>query len=217
MAETPVWPAEHDAKIREVAAEMGDNAAIAVLDKLKDILGHAPKMEQYGDIWSPQTMDRLTEAQEDFDLCVSRINDVWQGSAADEFKAWALKYRNSLGDFKGVVEGIREALYGCSKTITDVYKLAIELVATIAAQLVKLTTGILGSIPNPFGVADAIGGLLSAFIQKAGQLIGEGLGKMQEFRTIMSQIDSKVASLAELVPMGHVVAEKGGWEVRPAS
>ena len=217
MAETPVWPSEQDAKIREVAAEMGDNAAIAVLDKLKDILGHAPKMERYGDVWSPDTMDRLTGAQEDFDLCVSHINDMWQGPAADEFKAWALKYRNSLGDFKGVVDGMRKALYDCSKTITEVYKTAINLVAMIAAQLVKLTTGILGSFPNPFGLADVIGGVLGAFIEQAGRIIGDGLSRMQEFRTIMSEIASLVASLAELVPMGHVVAEKGGWEVRPAS
>lgn len=217
MAETPVWPAEQDAKIREVAAEMGDNLTLAVLDKLKDILGHAPKMEQYGNVWSPDTMDRLTEAQEDFDFRVSNINDVWQGPAADEFKGWALKYRTSLNDFKGVVDGMRKALYDCSKTITEVYKTAIELVAMIAKQLVELTTGIIGSFPLPFGVADAVGSVLGAFIEKAGKIIGDGLSRMQEFRTIMSEIDSKVASLAELVPMGHVVAEKGGWEVRPAS
>jgi hypothetical protein len=215
MAETPVWPAEHDAKIREVAAEMGDNAAIDVLDKLKSILGRAPKMEQYGDIWSPETMDCLTEAQVDFDLCVSHINNVWQGPAAEAFNAWASKYRLSLIDFKGVVEGMRKALYDCSKTITEVYKMAINLVATIASQIVKFTTGIIGAIPNVMDVADVLGGLLGAFIEQAGKLIGDGLSRMQEYRTIMSEVDSKVAGLAELVPMGPVVAEKGGWEVRP--
>lgn len=216
MAETPVWPAEHDAKIREVAAELGDNAAIDVLDKLKGILGRAPKMEQYGDIWSPEAMDCLTEAQEDFDLCASNINNVWQGPAAEAFQAWASKYRLSLIDFKGVVEGMRKALYDCSRTITEVYKMAINLVATIASQIVKFTTGILGSIPDVIGIADVIGGVLGTFIEQAGKLIGDGLSRMQEFRTIMSEVESRVAALAELVPMGHMVAEKGNWQVRPA-
>lgn len=216
MAETPVWPAEHDAKIREVAAELGDNAAIEVLDKLKDILGHAPKMEQYGDIWAPETTDHLTEAQVDFDLCVSNINDVWQGPAADEFKAWASKYRLSLIDFKGVVDGMRNALYECSGTIIEVYKMAINLVASVASQIVKFTTGIIGAFPDVIGVADAIGNLLGSFIEQAGKLIGDGLDKLYRFRRIMSEVETKVAGLAELVPMGHVVAEKGSWEVRPA-
>ncbi|MDX8036180.1 hypothetical protein SK803_38800 [Lentzea sp. BCCO 10_0856] len=216
MAETPVWPAEHDAKIREVAAEMGDDLAVEMLDRLKDILGHAPRMEQYGDIWAPEVMDLLANSQEDFNASVAKINDVWQGPAADEFKAWGTKYYNSLADFKGVVEGMRKGLYECSRTITDVYKSAIDLVAMIASQLVKLTTGILGSIPNPFGVANAIGGVLGAFIEKGGQLIGDGLKRLQEFRSIMSEIDSKVASLADLVPTGHMVSETGNWEVRPA-
>ena len=216
MEETPVWPAEHDATIREAAAELGDNAAIDVLDKLKGILGRAPKMEQYGDIWSPETMDCLTGAQEDFDLCVSHINNYWQGPAAQAFNAWAAKYRTSLIDFKGLVENMRRALYACSNTITEIYKMAINLVATIASQIVKFTTGILGSIPDVIGIADVIGGVLGTFIEQAGKLIGEGLDRMQEFRTIMSEVESNVAALAELVPMGPVVAEKGDWEVNPA-
>jgi uncharacterized protein YukE len=214
---TPVWPAEHDQKIRDVAAEMGDDVTIAVLDKLKDILGDAPRVEHYADVWAPSTMELLANAQEDFSRCVSNINDVWQGAAADEFKAWSTKYNNSLTDFKGLMDGMRKGLMDCSRTITDVYKTAIDLVATIASQLVKLTTGILASIPNPFGAANAIGGVLGAFIEKAGQIIGDGLKRMQEFRSIVSDIESKVASLADLVPMGHMVAETGNWEVRPAA
>lgn len=217
MAETPVWPAEHDAKIREAAAEMGDNAAIDVLDKLKDILGHAPKMEQYGDIWAPETTGHLTEAQEDFDLCVTHINNVWQGPAAEAFNAWASKYRLSLIDFKALVDSMRRALYECSGTIIEVYKMAINLVATIASQIVKFTTGIIGAIPNVMDVADVIGGLLGAFIEQAGKLIGDGLSRLYEFRTIMSEVETRVAGLADLVPMGPVVAEKGGWVVTPVS
>ncbi|SEQ14158.1 hypothetical protein SAMN05216188_102196 [Lentzea xinjiangensis] len=33
----------------------------------------------------------------------------------------------------------------------------------------------------------------------------------------MSDLDSRVASLADLVPMGHMVGEKGNWEVRSAA
>ncbi len=214
---TPVWPTEQDGKIREVANELGDTAAIAILDKLKDILGDAPKVERFAEVWSPDTMELLSNAQEDFGRCVSNINDVWQGPGADEFKAWATKYHNSLNDFKGQLDTMRKCLFDCSRTITNVYKLAIDLVATIASQLVKLTTGIAGSVLNPFNIAGVLGGVLGAFIEKAGQLIGEGLMRMQEYRSIMSEIDSKVASLADLVPMGHMVSETGNWEVRPAA
>lgn len=213
----PVWPEEQDQQIRDVASQMGDNVAIAMLDKLKDVLGDAPQVEHYADVWAPNTMELLATAQEDFAKCVSNINDVWTGSAADEFKAWATKYNNSLTDFKGLMDGMRKGLFDCSKTITEVYRMGIDLVTTIASQIVRAAGGILGSIPNVFGLANVIGGLLGAFIEQAGKLIGDGIKRMQEFRTIMSEIDSKVASLADLVPMGHMVGETGNWEVRPAA
>lgn len=214
---SPVWPDEQDQQIRDVASQMGDNAAIAILDKLKDILGDAPQVEHYAAVWAPGTMQLLATAQKDFALCVSDINDVWTGSAAEEFKAWATKYNNSLNDFKGLMDGMRKGLFDCSKTITEVYRMAIDLVTTIASQIVRATGGIIGAIPNVFGLANVLGGLLGAFIEQAGKLIGDGIKRMQEFRTIMSEIDSKVASLADLVPMGHMVAETGNWEVRLAA
>lgn len=213
----PVWPQEQNQQIRDVASHMGDSTAIAMLDKLHDILGDAPQVEHYADVWSPNTMELLTTAQEDIARCATNINDVWTGPAAEEFKGWAAKYYNSLADFKGLVDAMRKALFDCSKTITEVYRMGIDLVTTIASQIVRAAGGVLGSIPNFFGLGNVIGGLLGAFIEQAGKLIGDGIKRMQEFRTIVSEIDSNVARLADLVPMGHLAAETGNWEVRPVS
>lgn len=211
----PVWPQEQDQQIRDAAGYLGDSMAIALLDKLHDILGDAPQVEHYAEVWSPSTMELLATAQEDIARCATNINDVWTGAAAEEFKGWSTKYYNSLTDFKGLMDGMRKALFDCSKTITEVYRMAIDLVSTIASQIVRAAGGILGSIPNVFGLGNVIGGLLGAFIEQAGKLIGDGIKRMQEFRTIMSEIDSNVAKLADLVPMGHMAGETGNWEVRP--
>lgn len=215
--DTAPWPSDQDAKIREWAGKTGNALATEMLDKLYDILGNAPKVEHYADLWSPTTMELLANAQTDFAQCVSNVSEVWAGPAQAEFDKWATKFSTSLESFKGVVEVMRKCLFECSRTITDVYRMAIDLVAMVAGQIVKLTTGIIGSIPNPLGLANVIGSLLDGFIQAAGKLLGDGLKRLQEFRGIMSEIESKVASLSDLVPMNKSVTSPGGWEVRPAA
>lgn len=215
--DTAPWPGEQADEIRKWAQEVGMPEVNEVLDTLASIMGNAPLVEHYASIWSPTTMERLTSAQDDFAMKVSNVNDVWTGSAADEFKAWATKFNTSLNDLKGVLDRMRDTLFECSSIITDVYRLAIELIAGVASQLIKLTTGIAGSIPDFLDIFNVIGQILGWFIEQAGRLISEGLDKMARFRRTMSALEGKVAALNDLVPMGRVVAETGGWQVRPTS
>jgi uncharacterized protein YukE len=211
------WPSDQDAKIREWAGKTGNALATEMLDKLYDILGNAPKVERYAALWAPTTMELLANAQTDFALCVSKVSAVWSGTAQAEFDKWATKFHASLEAFKGVVDVMRKCLFECSKTITDVYRMAIDLVAAVAGQIVKVTTGIIGSIPNPLGLANVVGSLLDGFIQAGAKLLGDGLKKLQEFRSIMSEIEGKVASLTDLAPLIEPATNPGDWEVRAAS
>ncbi|WP_158889579.1 hypothetical protein [Amycolatopsis anabasis] len=208
------WPKDADQKIRDEAANANMPQAIEILDRLaKIVMGNAHLVEYYADIWDPRSVEALTDAQEEFATNASNVNDVWTGTAAEEFKAWALKFNNSLNDCKAALKGPRDVLWECSRLITETYKLAIELIGKVASSLVTATTG---AVSVPFDLLGIIGDLLADFIDMAAKLIGEALVKMRDYRKAMADMRSAAARLTDLVPMGKVVADKEGWKVRPA-
>jgi uncharacterized protein YukE len=210
----PVWPKDSDDQIRQAAADANVPGVGEILDKLVAItMGNAELIEYYAETWDPRAVESLTAAQEEFAQDASNINDVWTGGAADEFKAWTVKFNTALNDCKTALSGPRNTLWECSALITRTYKLAIDLVAKIATTVVKLTTGIAGLPLNVLGV---VSDLLTSFIDVAAKLIGDALVTMRDYRKAMADMRSAAARLTDLVPMGAVVAGKAGWQPRPA-
>jgi hypothetical protein len=210
-----VWPEESAQKIKDEAANAGMPEAIDMVDRLaKIVMGNARLVEDYAYVWMPKVVGNLSAAQEDFTAKVSKVNDVWTGPAADEFKLWAGKVDIAFKDCKALLKAPRDALLNCSRIITRNYSEAIKLVGRFAAALIEVTTGILSL---PIDVLGMVGDLLATFVQEAANLIALAVEQMGEFRRTMVTLEGDVAALTDLVPMGHVVGDAGGWQVRPAS
>lgn len=208
------WPEEDAQRIKEVATAVEMPDGIELVDRMKNIIaGDAALVESYAEIWVPESVDELTERQDTFNALVTRVNDVWTGTAADEFKAWAVKYNTAINECKTAMNGPSDTLWKCSAEITKTYSAAVKMIGRIAAKIVEITSDIV-NIPL-FALAE-LGELIQLFITEATTLLGDALERMQGYREAMSRMRGAVAELAQLVPMGHVVGDPAGWQPRPA-
>jgi uncharacterized protein YukE len=209
------WPEEDAQRIKEVATAVEMPDGIELVDRMKNIIaGDAALVESYAEIWVPKSVDELTERQDTFNALVTRVNDVWTGTAADEFKAWAVKYNTAINECKTAMNGPFDTLWKCSAEITKTYSAAVKMIGRIAAKIVEITSDIV-NIPL-FALAE-LGELIQLFITEATTLLGDALERMQGYREAMSRMRGAVAELAQLVPMGHVVGDPAGWQPRPAA
>jgi len=206
------WP-EHDAQQIKGASAMAELPdGIELVDRLKKIVaGDAAMVESYAEVWAPKSVDDLTDTQDVFNALVTRVNDVWTGTAADEFKAWAVKYNTSINDCKNAMQSAADTLWKCSQEVTKTYSAAVKMIGRIAAKIVEITSDI---INIPISMVSEIGEVIELFITEATTLLGDALERMQGYREAMSRMRGAVAKLAQLVPMGHIVGDPTGWQPR---
>jgi hypothetical protein len=131
--------------------------------------------------------------------------EVWIPKSVDDL--------TQTQDCKHAMEGQRDALWKCSAEITRTYSAAVKMIGRIAAKVVEITSDI---VNLPVSVLGELGELIQLFITEASTLLGDALERMQGYREAMSRMRGAVATLAQLVPMGHVVGDPADWEPRPA-
>lgn len=208
------WPEEDAQNIKGAAAAVEMPDGIALVDRMKEIIaGEAALVESYAEVWVPKSVDDLTESQDRFNALVTRVNDVWTGTAADEFRAWAVKCNTAINECKTAMNGPYDTLWRCSAEITRTYSAAVRMIGRIAAKIVEITSDV---INLPISMLGELGELIQQFIVEATTLLGDALERMQGYREAMSRMRGAVAELAQLVPMGHVVGDPAGWQPRPA-
>lgn len=211
----PPFPEETARVIVDYAKETGQEAAIKLIDKIRDWLGHPEVVMERAETWDPDVKSLINESDDSLVAAKGDLQAYWQGPAYDAFTTYASHLEKVTGDTAGVTAEFSNLLQKSRETITKTYQEAVRFIGDCAAIIVEATGGIVGSFKDFFGVVEAAANAIAAFIRNVVNLESKAMELMTEYGNLGLDLQQKVADMQIPSPIPSAVAESDNWDVRP--
>lgn len=211
----PPFPEESARVIVDYAKETGQEAAIKLIDKIRDWLGHPEVVMERAETWDPDVKRIINESDNSLVAAKGDLQAYWEGAAYDAFTTYASHLEKVIADTAGVTGEFSNLLQKSRETITKTYQEAVRFIGECAALIIEATGGIIASVKEFFfGAAEAVGNAIAAFIRNVVALESKAMEIMTEYGNLGLDLKQKVADMEIPSPMPSAVAEPDNWDVR---
>ena len=82
------FPEDPAGKIVDYAKETGQEAAVALIDKIRDWLGHPEVVMERAEIWDPEVKSIINDSDDSLVTARADLEAYWEGPAFDSFKVY---------------------------------------------------------------------------------------------------------------------------------
>lgn len=215
---SPLFPEEPAQIIIEYAKETGHDAAVALIDKIRDWLGHPEVVMERAKTWDPDVKTLIKDSDDSLVTAKADLQAYWEGPAFDSFNTYVSHLETVIKSTADVTAEFSNLLQKSRETITETYKTAVRFISRCAEIIIELTGGIIASIKEFFfGAAEAVANAIADFIRNVTDLESKAMELMTEYGNLGLDLMQKVADMEIPSPLPSSTGEVDNWSVRGRS
>lgn len=216
MANGPAFPEAEAQTIIEYARKTGEPAAEAIVDDVRDWLGHPETVLDRAEAWDPRATKAISDAKESIVACRRRLATYWSGPAYESYVTYLDSIEKVFDDAQGVLAGMSGLLRDSQDTVTEAYRAAIQSIGDCAADILMAVGGIPGA-RDWLGALGEVARLLANFVHTLTDLENQVAGVIAEYGRTGQDLQQKATDLEVPSRMPPAAGASGGWDVRPTS
>jgi hypothetical protein len=213
-----LFPEESAQIIIEYAKETGHDAAVALIDKIRDWLGHPEVVMERAKTWDPDVKTLIKDSDDSLVTAKADLQAYWEGPAFDSFNTYVSHLEEVIKSTADATAEFSNLLQKSRETITETYKTAVRFISRCAEIIIELTSGIVASIKELFfGAAEAVANAIADFIRNVTDLESKAMELMTEYGNLGLDLMQKVADMEIPSPLPSSTGEVDNWSVRGRS
>ncbi|MQA87891.1 MAG: hypothetical protein GEV03_25515 [Streptosporangiales bacterium] len=214
MANGLAFPEAEAQTIIEYARRTSAPAAEAIVDRVRDWLGHPETVTDRAEAWDPAAKRAIVDAKESIVACRGKLAEYWEGPAYDSFMAYLGSIEKAFDDAHDLMSGMSDLMENSRETVTETYRAAIQSIGDCAADILEAVGGIPGTTPDWLGILGEIARLLAKFVRSVTDLENQALGTITEYGETGLELQRKAADLKVPTRMPSSAGVADDWGVR---
>lgn len=214
MSNGLAFPESEAQIIIEYARKTGETAAEAIIDKVRDWLGHPDVVMGRAESWDPDAKRAIQEAKDDIVTARGELAAYWEGPAYDSFSIYMESLEKVFDNAQGVMTGMSDLLQQSRDTVTKTYQAAITFIGECAADILEAVGGILGTLKDWLGVLGEVAQLLANFVRNVTALENEALGIITEYGQTGLDLRQRATDLEVPSSMPPSAGISDNWDIR---
>lgn len=135
---SPLFPEEPAQIIIEYAKETGHDAAVALIDKIRDWLGHPEVVMERAKTWDPDVKTLIKDSDDSLVTAKADLQAYWEGPAFDSFNTYVSHLEDVIKSTADVTAEFSNLLQKSRETITETYKTAVRFISRCAEIIMNL-------------------------------------------------------------------------------